>query len=220
MTELEQKTYNLWLRTTRIHQNKPYRLRKDFTAFESEEPTKYLQVRRIAKFFERYENIDPITFFRAPYEVYQDADGYYDLQFYSSQIALRCYTVYWKKLRAQPPDSEFQLQEIVRTFKWIFQYCVKHNIELRNYASSHGKVVAPFVQHIKQHHLSLYALLEFPGVFEYLDTMPRDSFELMLTGVDIYELKAELDRSKQAKTLTTRAYQKLEETISHSLKHK
>ena len=219
MSPLEEKTYNTWLRISRTRQRKAFKYRKDFATFEKDKPSEFLHVRRIARFFQKYHHIAPESFFEAPYEVYDDHEGFYDLQFYASQAALRCYTVRLKKLRALPPDEMFQLEEIIRSFKWIANYCITHDVELRNYTSSQGKVVAPFVQHMKQHYVTIFAVLAFPSSMAYLTKMPRDSFELMLgDSVDIHALLHEYNKSTKAKLLAENAYRKLEKTVSESLK--
>lgn len=94
MTELEKSVYNCWLATTRSKCGKPFRLRKDWTGFEDR--VEYRYVKKVANILMRHDNIDMKSWFESPYGVYQEIVAY-DLQFYTTMKAFKCYKIYKDK---------------------------------------------------------------------------------------------------------------------------
>lgn len=91
MTELEKRIYNCWLATTRSKTGKPFKLRKDWKKFE--EKPEYYYVKKLAKIFIRYDNIDINEWFQSPYKIYND-DIQYDLKYYTIMKQFNCYRLY------------------------------------------------------------------------------------------------------------------------------
>jgi hypothetical protein len=98
VTDFEKKVYNTWLATTRSKNNKPFRLRKDWTSFEDR--PEYLPLKKLANMFKRFDNIIINEWFEAPYEIYkQDDTPNYDLRFYTSAKAFNCYKLHKTKFK-------------------------------------------------------------------------------------------------------------------------
>lgn len=96
MTEFEKQIYNCWLAVTRAGANKPYKLRKKWDDFE--ENRDYIFVKKLAYFFRRHDNINISDYFKAPYIVYNEL-VVYDLRFYNSMKAMKCYKIYKDKIK-------------------------------------------------------------------------------------------------------------------------
>jgi hypothetical protein len=94
VTGREKHIYNTWLAVVRSNNNKPFKLRKNWTAFE--EKPEYYQIKKLANFFNRHDNIDINDFFTSPFKVYPEPANY-DLQFYNTMKALTCYKIYINK---------------------------------------------------------------------------------------------------------------------------
>ena len=96
MTEFEKSVYNCWLAVSRSGAGKPYKLRKTWDKFE--EHRDYIYVKKLANFFRRHDNIDMSQYFKAPYTIYNELVSY-DLRFYNSMKATKCYKIYKEKLK-------------------------------------------------------------------------------------------------------------------------
>ena len=106
MTEFEKRVYNTWLATTRSRCDKPFKIRKQWSGFESK--PEYLYVKKLAKLFRRYDNIDINEWFEAPYEIYPEKVQY-DLKIYTLMKQYNTYRLYiQKKHNKKYTPKEFQ----------------------------------------------------------------------------------------------------------------
>ena len=106
MTELEKRVYNCWLATTRKNTGKPFRLRKNWDKFEDR--PEYASVKKLAKLFMRYDNINIDEWFEAPYIIYTDKVQY-DLKQYTLMKQFQTYRLYiQKKHNKTYTTQEFQ----------------------------------------------------------------------------------------------------------------
>ena len=94
MTGIEKQIYNSWLAITRTQQNKPFKLRKDWTDFESRE--EYHYIKKLAKLFKTYDNINIDDWFKAPYIIYPEKIQY-DLKSYTLMKQYNTYKLYLQK---------------------------------------------------------------------------------------------------------------------------
>lgn len=104
ITELEKRVYNSWLATTRSRSGKPFKLRKNWDKFEDK--PEYIHIKKLAKMFQVYDNIDMNEWFKAPYEVYQD-NAQYDLKHYTLLKSFTCFKIYKQKFKGMT-DIEFK----------------------------------------------------------------------------------------------------------------
>lgn len=110
MTEFEKRIYNTWLATTRGNCNKPFKIRKDWKGF-TDKP-EYLTIKKLAKLFKVYNNIDINEWFIAPYKIYTEKVQY-DLKYYTQ---MRNYTTY--RLYKQKKDNrKYTPKEFVELLK-------------------------------------------------------------------------------------------------------
>jgi len=157
MTSFEELIYNKYIAVSRSSQNKPFRLRKDFTDFESTEY--YAYVKKLSYFFTKFPHINLDDFFKAPYEIYKDTD--FDLKFYISQRALKVYTLFNQKTRALPPDSDEQLYGIKKSLQYILTFCNNQSILIDDYISHKSGGIPSCALHLKQCKVTMYTLLGF-----------------------------------------------------------
>lgn len=108
MTNLEQSIYNTWLAVTRSQQGKPFKLRKNWNNFTSNPD--YLYIKKLAKMFNRYDNINIDDWFRAPYVVYPEKIQY-DLKHYTVMKQYNIYRLYMQKKN----DTKYTPEEFHNT---------------------------------------------------------------------------------------------------------
>lgn len=94
INDLEKRIYNAWLATTRSKTDKPFKLRKQWNGFEDK--PEYLFVKKLAKMFTRYDNININEWFEAPYVVYPEKVQY-DLKHYTLMKSYNTYRLYIQK---------------------------------------------------------------------------------------------------------------------------
>ncbi len=94
MTEFEKRIYNCWLATTRKKTNRPFKLRKKWDKFE--EKTDYMSIKKLAKLFARYDNINIDDWFTAPYIIYPEKIEY-SLKDYTLMKQYNVYRLYLQK---------------------------------------------------------------------------------------------------------------------------
>ena len=94
MTGIEKQIYNCWLATTRSQQGKPFKLRKEWSGFESK--PEYLYIKKLAKLFRVYDNINIDDWFKAPYAIYPEKVQY-DLKSYTLMKQYQTYRLYLQK---------------------------------------------------------------------------------------------------------------------------
>lgn len=179
ITTSEQQLYNKFHAVTRSCMNKPFKLRKDFTGFEEQHPDKALYLRKLSLFFKRFSHISPDDFFKAPFSIYQDT-ATFDLKFYTSQRALKVYTMYMHKRKLNSPDSDDQLTSIKKSLEYILKFCNNNKIPIAEYTSQTIGNIPAFVKHLKECKVNIYVLFGFED-FEYiLNSADQDHVKFMI----------------------------------------
>ena len=176
MTSQEKHVYNSFLRISRLKQNSPYRVRKNFDGFE--EDKNYILVRKLCKVLHRNSTINLEDFLTAPYEVYNDGN-YYDLKFYCTQRAIKVYTTFLKK-RLTNIDSDQMIDKIRDSLFYIYKFCVEQNISINKYPSHETKLVKSFILHIQENKIVIYTMFGFSNFEKNLNIMPYDVREFIL----------------------------------------
>lgn len=210
--------YNTFLRISRQKQNKPFKLRENFEGFDKTEY--YLPVLRLKNFFDRNYSVNIEDFFTAPYEVYEDED-YYGIDFYSSMAAIKVYNIFCSKRNQLDPDTDIQINNILRGLKHIKEYCIKNNIMLEDYLEHFepGAVTKSFIVHLKEKNISPYNLFPFKNfdkVYSKLD------FEVLKFILNDIPLKMSIYRgkfyaSKKGKSISVQGLKAIEKTIKETL---
>jgi hypothetical protein len=214
MTENEKRIYNAYLATTRSIQNKPFRIRKDFSKFPED---KLYHVQRIANFFRRFPHINIEDYFKAPFIIYPEETETFGLDFFSSMRAIRIYTLYMKKLDSQNPDNPETLEIIKKGLKFIGFFCIENEISVDNYLTHKEYAAYSWLKHYKERHISIYCLLGFDNFTEILYNISKDLRELFLNDLekDLVKYKMQFMKSKTAKKLVNRGLVKMREVITY-----
>lgn len=222
LTEDQKRIYNHHLSTYKRYQQKPYTLRQKFDEFQEENPEHYNALVKLESFFKNHQQVNRKLFFDAPYEIYEDCD-YFDLAYYTTQKAIKCYTVYLKQLNTQSVDTPSQLQFIKDTLSLIKEYCIEHKITLVQYMSFKDGLTFAWASHIASNQTSFYVILGFNyfnfNVFDHMFEMPDDERTMLLGNiVENYLIyKTKLDDSKSAKRLVIEGLKTIEKSINKHL---
>jgi hypothetical protein len=158
----EKIIYNAFLKISRSKQSLPYRLRKHWDGFE--DSTAYPYTMKLKNLFTRNKHIDIFDFFNAPYTIYPGESGF-DLSFYTSQKAIKIYSMYMKKQLTLSPDSDYHLNHIIKGLKFIKKFCLSKNISTSEYVNFKEGTQFSFLIHLKKRFISVYNLFAF-SMFE------------------------------------------------------
>jgi hypothetical protein len=190
ITKYEKHIYNAFLSTSRSKQNLPYKTRKNFAKFEDTD--KHICVKKLSSLFTNYKHIDVGDFFDAPYEIYSDGEDF-DLKFYTTQKAIKTYTLYKQKQENADPDSEEQIKYTTDSIYFIYQFCKEKNIKLDRYLNYKSGAVNQFMIHLKENKINLYSLFGFKRFDRMIQANDQDLVTFMFpdfyTKVGKFRLK-------------------------------
>jgi len=204
----EKIIYNTFLKISRTKSGLPFRFRKQWDNFETSEAYPY--VLKLKNFFSRNHSVDLAEFFIAPYTIYPGESGF-DLKFYSSQNAIKVYTLAMKQKLLLPPDDKFHLNSIAKGLAFIKQFCKDKAITVQEYPLFKDGVQHAFITHLKDRKISLYNLFAFENFDKCLQQNDPDL--LRFTLGDIYDnipvFRTKYFSSKTAKYLAMQGLKKI-----------
>lgn len=154
ISKKEEAIYNSYLYASRSAQNKPTRFRKDFSKLKDED---FVAVKKLSLFFNKHSNINYHDWFIAPFKVYSK-DDYYDLRFYNTRKALKCYTIYMKEKEVTDPDSEESIKTFKEGLKFVVGFCKTNQLTLPQYINHITGNMPTFVLHLQEHKVNFYLL--------------------------------------------------------------
>ena len=168
ISEKQQLIYNIYLKFSR--KGKPYKFRKNFDTI-SDDIIYFLT--KLESFFDCFKNIKYDDFFEAPYKIIDD-NGYYDLKFYLTQKAKKCYTLYMQNKRISQSITK---ESILKNLQFISSFCKKNNIHINDYLNYklNENSFPEFIKHLKDNDIDMYILFGF------------DNFENILYGINNIE---------------------------------
>lgn len=214
MTEFEKYIYNTFLRIGRSALNKPFKYRKDFSDLEGTETDVHLK--RLAVFFSKWKHIKVDLFFAAPYKIYTGTTTYY-LDYYTSQKAIKAYSLYISNLKREDPDTEEQLKFVVEAFKYIKTFCSDKKIKIEDYCSYSSGGTYDFISHLREFNVNAYALFAFKDFEKNMLTIDHDTLKFIL-GDDyvnnFYVFRNKYLESRKCKMLSELAYKKITTIIN------
>lgn len=209
MTNKEQYIYNCYLETSRKINNLPFRYRKDFEDFDKKE--EFIYVNKLSNFFGKFESINVKDFFEAPYFVYNEK--YFDLKFFTSQKAIKAYTIYQTKFLVDNPDNDKTIEKIKESFIFLYKFCKEKNITFDNYIDfiQTDNKLNQFFIHLKNRDIILYVLFVFPNFDKTLKNLDKELKELMFgdTINNINFFRTKYYSSSRAKKICIDAYNTL-----------
>ncbi len=154
LTDKEKNIYNTFLATGRSIQNKPFTIRKDFNKVDDKT---YILLKKLSAFFAKYSHIKYGDFFAAPYKYY-GVDNYFDLQYFTTVKAIKCYSLYQKQKETEDPDNEYIINSCKESCSFIYKYCKEQNLTLAEYKVSIVGTMPIIMQHLKEHRINFYVL--------------------------------------------------------------
>jgi len=168
ISKKEEQIYNSHLYTSRSVKNKPTRFRNNFDNLAEKD---IVCLKKLSSFFHRYKHINLQDWFISPYKVYSDSE-YFDLHFFTTRKALKCYSMYMKKKETQDPDSDSSISKIKECLSFIYQHCKANNLTLEEYIKSMDSNLPQILTHLKQHKINFYTLhlLEVDAIIKSVET--------------------------------------------------
>lgn len=217
LTDLEKHLYNKHLAVSRSEKNKPFKIKKNFSDIVNTDKHKFLK--RISTLFAKHPQIDPDTFFRAPYQLYPDVE-YFALEYFSTMRAVKAYTTYKKQLFLKDPDS--QIDAVRESFRFIGNFCVENNIMLHQYPYHRSSDVYTWMQHYKQNRISIYSVMEFPNIYSNMKQLSEDVQKFFISDfVDQFQqIQSIYNTSKNLKQYIQKAIPIISNFVSNQLTSK
>lgn len=203
VSESVKKIYNTYLAVTRSCENKPFKLRQDFSNFYETE--NFVLTKKIERFLLKHPDIDIQTFFKAPYMLHPGE--VFDLKFYTTLSAVKAYTNYINTLYSLPFDSSFHLNLIGTSLKFIKQYCQDKNISPEQYTTfSENGIYPAWFSHLKNRRVSPLVLYGYSDVKNIMDSAEKDMIELLIPVFyrDYYPNLSKFKASNKAKLLVSK----------------
>jgi hypothetical protein len=154
VTNKEKSIYNSFLIASRSAKNKPFKLRQDFTNLDS--TTEFL-LKKLSTFFAHNSSINPTDFFIAPYKYY-GADSYFELQYFTTRRAIKCYSIYCRQKETQSPDSEDAITHAKECCSFIYKFCKENNLTLQQYKTLIIGTTPAVLQHLRDHKINFYTV--------------------------------------------------------------
>ena len=154
ITEREKDIYNSYLYATRSAQGKPTRFRKDFSKLKDED---FVALKKLSAFFVKHNHINYRDWFAAPFSVYSK-DEWFDLRFFNSRKALKCYSIYMKEKEVSNPDTDDNIEAVKDGFRFIAKYCIRNSITIDEYRTHFTNNMPTCLLHLQEHRLNFYTL--------------------------------------------------------------
>lgn len=217
ITEFEKQIYNKYLAISRSCINKPFKLRKDWDGFE--ETKNYPLTTKLAFFFKKHSHVNLDDFFKAPYDIYSELESSFDLKFYTTQRALKIYTLYMQKKRVQSPDTDEQLYSIKKSLQYILTYCTRNKLSIDNYITHTVGTVPAFMNHLKKGDINVYVLFGFPGFEQSLKSVDADTLRFVLGDIyhNLPRTRTQFQSSRLAKQFISAGVNKIRETYNNAV---
>ena len=154
VSEREKQIYNSYLYATRSAKNQPTKFRKDFSKLKDQD---FVSLKKLSGFFKKHTHINYRDWFAAPFEVYSK-DEYFDLQFFNTRKALKCYSLYMKERETSNPDTEENIANLKQGLRFIYNYCIDNNMSVDEYRTHITGNMPTCLLHLQEHRLSFYLL--------------------------------------------------------------
>jgi len=206
----EKNIYNTYLKVSR--ETKGYKPRKNFNNLDD---AKYVLLKKISKTL-RNKKIDPILFFKAPYNMY--TEQFVPLDYYGTFKAISTYKKYTTEIELTKPDDPFNITRLRNSFKFVYQKCAENNLSTcKEYLDLQSGIYPDFILDLKKDNVSYYCLLALE-VSETKINLEKNIVEFACSSFynTLSSLRSRYTFSKKIKPLGI----KLTNTIDKILKRK
>ena len=210
ISDRQKSIYNSFLRATRTIKNLPFNQRSKFDNFDN---TKELILKKLEIFFNTHSSINVYDYFIAPYRIYT-SDEYFDLQFFITRKAVKCYTEYIRNREVENPDSQEIIDKCKECCSFIYYFCKENNITLQEYKNKKINDTPIVLHHLKDHKLNFYTLhgLEIANLLT-----PQDSSIYNFMFQDFYETynatRSKFIRSTRLKVVMRASFKLINERL-------
>ena len=210
ISENQKQIYNSFLYTSRKVKDKPCRLRQDFSSIDT---TTELVLKKLDILFSRYQHIKYNDFFIAPYMVHSKEE-YYDLSFFKTQRAIKCYSLYMAQKELADPDNENTITDCKQGCSFIYNFCKENSLTLSQYKTHTTGSVPIILQHLKDHKINFY-VLQGLEVHKLLQTTEPQIVNFVINDFfKIYtETKNNFIKSNKLKPVIRAAFKIIEEKL-------
>lgn len=172
ITDFEKLIYNTYLKVSRVQNDKPYKLRINFDNFNTEDGN-YLN--KISRLLTKFKNINLVEFIQAPYTIYSDKE--FNLKFYTSQKALKAYSLFQDKLKQTNPD--LILHKLKDALIYIKEFCNEQNISIDEYTTHKTNNISSYLLHLKEHKITIYNLFELKNYTQSMKQQDKQALAFM-----------------------------------------
>ena len=202
------------MRVSRTKHNKPFKYRKSFENFETND--NYIYVKKLGYFFKKFPHINIEDFFNSPYEVYPDTD-IYDLRYYTTPKAVKIYGTYITQKNNEDPDSEYQMKFIVDSLMFIFKFCKQNRLTLDEYTGHRTNDLHTFIMHVRERDVSFYTLFGFSKFESIISGYPTGQIDFTLGKnfeKELASYKIRYYNSRKAKTAVSSGLAKIDKLLN------
>ena len=210
LTELEKQIYNTHLIASRVVKNKPFKLRQDFTKINDKT---YILLKKLSLLFEHNRAVNITDFFKAPYQYYGDSE-YFDLQYFTTPKAIKCYALYKRNKETSSPDSEDNIIKCKQCCTFIMRYCVENNLTLSEYKSINKGTTPLVLQHLRDHNINFYVIhgLECDRIIRQVEP---DLLEFFITDFNklLNDTRINFQQSAKLKVMLRESFRLIEEYL-------
>jgi hypothetical protein len=199
-TKKQEFIYNTYLITSRTSHNKPFKLRQDFSKFNETEY--YTYTTKLERIFNQHPEIDIQLFFKAPFALHPGES--FDLKFFTTLRAVKCYSLYIKALQSLPCDNIYHLQFLKQSLKFIKNYCTNTKIPVAKYSIHSSNGVHPdWLIHIKNRYIDPFIMFGFTNIRSIIEKIDRDIIDILIPDfyTDFYSNILKFNNSSKAKLL-------------------
>lgn len=210
------RIYNTYLAVSRSSQNKPFKLRKDFSKFV--ETKEYGSVKKIEYIFNKYPEIKIDHFFKAPYALHPNE--IFDLHFYTTLKAIKCYKMYMTSLDNLPYDHDYQLKSMKESLQFIREYCKENSFnDIQQYATHSANGLYPdWFVHVKNRAINSAVMFGFSNIRAIIEKNEKDFIDLLVSDFynEYYSRSSKFKNSIKAQKLVKKGLEIIQEQINIS----
>lgn len=211
----QKEIYNKHLIISRKCRNKPFKPKENFSDVTTE-ISNYLH--KIEHMLSKFPNLDLDVYFKAPYMLWPDTE-YFPLQYFTTQAAVRAFTLYRKNMLEQDIDSEQSIKDIKDSLIFIGKFCTTNKLHLNQYYTFKSGITYTWMSHVRKGLISPYVIFGFDNIDNLVFGLPEDERDLMLGSFQdkYYNYKENYNKSKIAKHTIVQGLTKIKEWIKAQL---
>ena len=177
LSDLEKKTYNMYLKALAESQSRPYNLRKNFDDLNSNVKT---AVRKLSAFFETYRDVNPSLFFKAGFKY--ETNKFLDISYFNSLRASKMYAKLVRERYNESVDNDESITDFKNGIIFIYDFIKDNDITLDDYILNTNESGVPwYLIHLKKQNISFYHI---HSLSIELEQFPKDMRYMIMDNFD------------------------------------